>query len=39
LVREVTDVVGGIDVLVVNATGPQRFLSIEEQTRGSYSIN
>jgi 3-oxoacyl-[acyl-carrier protein] reductase len=39
LVREVTDVVGGIDVLVVNATGPQPFLSIEEQTWGSYSIN
>jgi 3-oxoacyl-[acyl-carrier protein] reductase len=36
LVREVTDVFGGIDVLVVNATGPQPFLSIEEQTWGSY---
>jgi 3-oxoacyl-[acyl-carrier protein] reductase len=39
LVREVTDVFGGIDLLVVNATGPQPFLSIEEQTWGSYSIN
>jgi 3-oxoacyl-[acyl-carrier protein] reductase len=36
LVREVTDVFGGIDVLVVNATGPQPFLSIEEQTWNSY---
>ena len=36
LVREVTDVFGGIDVLVVNATGPQPFLSIEEQTWASY---
>jgi 3-oxoacyl-[acyl-carrier protein] reductase len=36
LVREVTDVFGGIDVLVVNATGPQPFLSIEEQTWSSY---
>src|ERR1700748_3344157 len=32
LVREVADVFGGIDVLVVNATGPQPFLSIEERT-------
>ncbi|WP_158822695.1 SDR family oxidoreductase [Granulicella sp. S156] len=36
LVREVEDVFGGIDVLVVNATGPQPFLSIEEQTWDSY---
>jgi 3-oxoacyl-[acyl-carrier protein] reductase len=36
LVREVADVFGGIDVLVVNATGPQPFLSIEEQTWSSY---
>jgi 3-oxoacyl-[acyl-carrier protein] reductase len=36
LVREVTNVFGGIDVLVVNATGPQPFLSIEEQTWSSY---
>jgi 3-oxoacyl-[acyl-carrier protein] reductase len=36
MVREVRDVFGGIDVLVVNATGPQPFLSIEEQTWDSY---
>ena len=36
LVREVEDVFGGIDALVVNATGPQPFLSIEEQTWNSY---
>ncbi|HTF71097.1 MAG TPA: SDR family oxidoreductase [Edaphobacter sp.] len=36
LVREVTDIFGGIDILVVNATGPQPFLSIEEQTWDSY---
>lgn len=36
LVREVTNVFSGIDVLVVNATGPQPFLSIEEQTWDSY---
>ena len=36
LVRSVTDVFGGIDVLVVNATGPQPFLSIEEQTWNAY---
>jgi 3-oxoacyl-[acyl-carrier protein] reductase len=36
LVREVADVFGGIDILVVNATGPQPFLSIEEQTWQSY---
>lgn len=32
MVREVTEVFGGVDVLVVNATGPQPLLSIEEQT-------
>ena len=36
LVHEVEEVFGGIDVLVVNATGPQPFLSIEEQTWDSY---
>ena len=36
LIREVADVFGGIDVLVANATGPQPFLSIEEQTWSSY---
>lgn len=36
LVREVEEVFGGIDILVVNATGPQPFLSIEEQTWDSY---
>lgn len=36
LIREVEEVFGGIDVLVVNATGPQPFLSIEEQTWDSY---
>ena len=36
LVLEVEGVFGGIDVLVVNATGPQPFLSIEEQTWDSY---
>ena len=36
LAREVEGVFGGIDVLVVNATGPQPFLSIEEQTWDSY---
>jgi len=36
LVREVTDVFGGIDVLVVNATGAQPFLCIEDQTWDSY---
>ena len=33
---EVTSAFGGVDVLVVNATGPQPFLSIEEQTWESY---
>jgi 3-oxoacyl-[acyl-carrier protein] reductase len=32
LVREVEETLGGVDILVVNATGPQPFLSIEEQT-------
>jgi 3-oxoacyl-[acyl-carrier protein] reductase len=36
LVREVEAAFGGVDVLVVNATGPQPFLSIEEQTWQSY---
>jgi len=36
LLFEVEDVFGRIDVLVVNATGPQPFLSIEEQTWQSY---
>lgn len=36
LVREVEDIFGGVDVLVINATGPQPFLSIEEQTWSSY---
>jgi 3-oxoacyl-[acyl-carrier protein] reductase len=36
LVHEVTDTFGEIDVLVLNATGPQPFLSIEEQTWASY---
>jgi 3-oxoacyl-[acyl-carrier protein] reductase len=36
LVSDVADVFGGIDVLVANATGPQPFLSIEEQTWSSY---
>jgi 3-oxoacyl-[acyl-carrier protein] reductase len=36
LVREVTGAFGGIDILVVNATGPQPFLAIEEQTWESY---
>jgi 3-oxoacyl-[acyl-carrier protein] reductase len=32
LAQEVSDTLGEIDVLVPNATGPQPFLSIEEQT-------
>ena len=36
LVNEVGNVFGDINVLVVNATGPQPFLSIEEQTWGAY---
>jgi 3-oxoacyl-[acyl-carrier protein] reductase len=36
LVGNISDVFGGIDVLVVNATGHQPFLSIEEQTWSSY---
>jgi len=36
LTQEVIGVFGGIDILVVNATGPQPFLSIEEQTWESY---
>jgi 3-oxoacyl-[acyl-carrier protein] reductase len=36
LVTEVGEVFGHIDVLVVNATGPQPFLSIEDQTWDAY---
>jgi 3-oxoacyl-[acyl-carrier protein] reductase len=36
LVDAVGGVFGQIDVLVLNATGPQPFLSIEEQTWGAY---
>lgn len=36
LVREISDVFGEIDIVVINATGPQPFLSIEEQTWSSY---
>jgi 3-oxoacyl-[acyl-carrier protein] reductase len=36
LVEEVRDVFGDVDVLVVNATGPQPLLSIEEQTWSAY---
>ena len=36
LVQEVSQVLGEVDVLVVNATGPQPFLSIEEQTWETY---
>lgn len=36
LVSDVANVFGAVDVLVVNATGPQPFLSIEEQTWESY---
>jgi 3-oxoacyl-[acyl-carrier protein] reductase len=36
LVQEVVGIFGAIDILVVNATGPQPFLSIEEQTWESY---
>lgn len=36
LVAEIGEVFGPIDVLVVNATGPQPFLSIEEQTWDAY---
>jgi 3-oxoacyl-[acyl-carrier protein] reductase len=36
LVQDVGEVFGEIDVLVVNATGPQPFLSIEQQTWESY---
>jgi 3-oxoacyl-[acyl-carrier protein] reductase len=36
LVGEVGETFGGVDILVVNATGPQPFLSIEEQTWRSY---
>ena len=36
LVQDVSQVLGEVDVLVVNATGPQPFLSIEEQTWETY---
>ena len=36
LVQQVAEVFGDVDVLVVNATGPQPFLSIEEQTWETY---
>jgi 3-oxoacyl-[acyl-carrier protein] reductase len=36
LVQEVTQVLGEVDVLVANATGPQPFFSIEEQTWENY---
>jgi 3-oxoacyl-[acyl-carrier protein] reductase len=36
LVDEIETLFGGVDILVVNATGPQPFLSIEEQTWQSY---
>jgi 3-oxoacyl-[acyl-carrier protein] reductase len=36
LTQEVIGIFGGIDILVVNATGPQPLLSIEEQTWESY---
>ena len=36
MVGEIEAVFGGVDVLVANATGPQPFLSIEEQTWEAY---
>jgi 3-oxoacyl-[acyl-carrier protein] reductase len=36
MIGDVEHIFGGVDVLVVNATGPQPFLSIEEQTWQSY---
>src|SRR4051794_11938774 len=36
LVSEVSSVLGPVDILVVNATGPQPFYSIEDQTWESY---
>ena len=36
LVHEVVETLGNIDVLVLNATGPQPFLRIEEQTWPAY---
>jgi 3-oxoacyl-[acyl-carrier protein] reductase len=36
LVQDVGNVFGEVDVLVMNATGPQPFLSIEQQTWKSY---
>jgi 3-oxoacyl-[acyl-carrier protein] reductase len=36
LISEVDGVFGAVDILIVNATGPQPFLSIEEQTWERY---
>jgi len=36
LIAEVNEAFGAVDILVVNATGPQPFLSIEEQTWEHY---
>jgi 3-oxoacyl-[acyl-carrier protein] reductase len=36
MITQATDTFGGIDILVVNATGPQPMLSIDEQTWQSY---
>jgi 3-oxoacyl-[acyl-carrier protein] reductase len=36
LISEVEEVFGAVDILIVNATGPQPFLSIEEQTWERY---
>jgi 3-oxoacyl-[acyl-carrier protein] reductase len=36
MVKEVDDALGPVDVLVLNATGPQPLLAIEEQTWESY---
>jgi 3-oxoacyl-[acyl-carrier protein] reductase len=36
LISEINEVFGAVDILIVNATGPQPFLSIEEQTWEHY---
>jgi 3-oxoacyl-[acyl-carrier protein] reductase len=36
LIAEINDALGAVDILVINATGPQPFLSIEEQTWEHY---
>ncbi len=36
LVQDINAAYGGIDIVVINATGPQPFLSIEEQTWQAY---